>query len=305
MPDDRSAREIAEARSDQIRDAAKWLVASFAAVGAVLVAGTQFSSIGKLGVCWGFSRECLALWVCLVGIAMALGGVVYAVWTCVELLVPSQLGTADLQAEYEDEKSYLHRYLAKNQNYLQAFKDYRDAQEQELAAQKEAADLDRAYEAATNDVTRDEIRPKLQAAADSLEALYPRTEALVYQGNLLVLSGEFKEHALGKLLRGAVIAAIGIGAFTWAANPPASVTPRTVSLRSANLAGANLTDASLVGIDLTGADLSGANLTRANLRGAILAGAVLENAVWDGTTCPDGEISDDVGGSCLLHLQLA
>jgi hypothetical protein len=34
--------------AERIRDAAKWLIASFAAVGAILVAGLQLTGIGKL-----------------------------------------------------------------------------------------------------------------------------------------------------------------------------------------------------------------------------------------------------------------
>ena len=40
-----------QAQDDAIREAAKWLVGSFAAVGAALIAGSQLSSIGHLPVC--------------------------------------------------------------------------------------------------------------------------------------------------------------------------------------------------------------------------------------------------------------
>jgi hypothetical protein len=37
-----------DAQGDKIREAAKWVVGSFAAVGAALIAGSQLSSIGKI-----------------------------------------------------------------------------------------------------------------------------------------------------------------------------------------------------------------------------------------------------------------
>ena len=64
-------------------------------------------------------------------------------------------------------------------------------------------------------------------------------------------------------------------------------------LRYSNLRNAVLVEASLDGVDLTGADLSGANLTCADL-----SSARVEAVDWNGARCPDGELSDQSGGSC-------
>jgi uncharacterized protein YjbI with pentapeptide repeats len=101
--------------------------------------------------------------------------------------------------------------------------------------------------------------------------------------------------ALRPLLASALVAALGITLFAWAANPPDAPTV-SITLRGAVLANANLRGADLQGVDLTGADLTGADLT-----GAVLKGAVLTNVVWKNTTCPDGQISDTAGGTCAGH----
>ncbi len=92
---------------------------------------------------------------------------------------------------------------------------------------------------------------------------------------------------------------------------------RASSLRDANLTGADLQGADLRGanlreVDLTGANLRGANLDGANLRGANLTDADLTDAsmvntglrdvIWLVTTCPDGSISDNNGGTCEGNL---
>jgi len=65
------------------------------------------------------------------------------------------------------------------------------------------------------------------------------------------------------------------------------------NLTSANLTRANLVDATLTDVNLTGADLTGADLTGADLPGV---------GWWSDTTCPDGTISDNDGGTCADDL---
>jgi uncharacterized protein YjbI with pentapeptide repeats len=63
---------------------------------------------------------------------------------------------------------------------------------------------------------------------------------------------------------------------------------------------ASFVGATLVGTNLASTSLSYVNFTGANLTGANLAGARLD-AVWSATICPDGMLSDDVGGTCCGH----
>jgi hypothetical protein len=106
--------------------------------------------------------------------------------------------------------------------------------------------------------------------------------------------------------------------------PPAAPTPAAVQLHVANLhgstafkgqilhgadlqktdlSGADLTNTDLSGTKLDGVQLNGADLTHANLDGASgLTPTTVRDAIWSATTCPDGRISDNVGGSCASHL---
>jgi hypothetical protein len=94
----------------------------------------------------------------------------------------------------------------------------------------------------------------------------------------------------------AVIAAIGVVGFSWAANPPA---PQSASadLRNARLTGTYLRDVNLRNARLDGADFTGADLTGADLEGASLIGVV-----WSNTICPDGTDSNANKGTCGAHL---
>jgi hypothetical protein len=317
-----SPREVAEAQGDRIRDAAKWLVASFAAVGAALIAGSQLSSIGKLPVCWHLSLECTRLGWAILGAIAGLAGVVWAIWTAVMLLVPNNLPPSALQKEWKKgDKSALFRYFHDNPAYLQGYEDFADldAREKEAYAKRDALsdEFDR-----TPEDQRAEVVGEIEAADEEIQDFLDRSEAAIAYANLVLLNDQFRSKALRTLLLAAVIAGLGISVFAWAANPAASIpTPTTrleraqlsgadlegahlvgVDLQSSNLTNAKLTNATLIRADLRGADLSGADLSGANLSGADLAGATLVNVKWSGTVCPDARISDEVGGSCLSHL---
>jgi outer membrane protein assembly factor BamB len=73
-------------------------------------------------------------------------------------------------------------------------------------------------------------------------------------------------------------------------------------LPNANLAAANATGANLSGAYFADADLSSANLSQANLRGSVLTNANLSGVKWSQTTCPDGTLSTENGGTCVGHL---
>lgn len=74
-----------------------------------------------------------------------------------------------------------------------------------------------------------------------------------------------------------------------------------VNLTLAKLDGADLTSANLTSADLTDANLTYANLTGAYLNGATTTGAIVTRVTWSFTTCPDGSLSNDDGGTCVGH----
>jgi hypothetical protein len=317
-----STREIVEARSDKIRDAAKWLVASFAAVGAALIAGSQLSSIGKLPVCWHLTLECTRLGWAILGAIAGLGGVVWAIWTAVMMLVPNNLPASALQKEWRrGEKSALFRFFRDNPAYLQGYTDFADVTSKEEQAYAKRDALSARYDQAPSG-EQETISNELDAVDQEIQDLLNRSDAVISYANLILLTDQFRSKALRRLLLAAVVSALGISIFAWAANPPAATPALTARLEGAQLSGANLegsdlagadfehanltnanlTNVTLTGASFAGADLSGANLSGANLSGASIRGARLVNVKWSGTVCPDGRISDEVGGTCLSHL---
>ena len=73
-------------------------------------------------------------------------------------------------------------------------------------------------------------------------------------------------------------------------------------LPNASLAGANATGANFSGVYLSGADLRSVNFSQANLRGSVLTNASVSGVRWLQTTCPDGTLSNNNGGTCVGHL---
>ncbi len=63
-----------------------------------------------------------------------------------------------------------------------------------------------------------------------------------------------------------------------------------------NFSGANLTRATFVNVEMTDP-----NFTNADLTGADLTTVEMTGAIWNNTICPDGQNSNNVGGSCQGH----
>jgi uncharacterized protein YjbI with pentapeptide repeats len=307
MPEDESpqattaevVRQQFEGREEKIRDAAKWLIASFAAVGAALIAGSQLSSIGKLPLCAPRSLDCARLWIAVFGTLASLLGVVFAIWIGVTLLVPDPAPVSVLREEWKSRGSYLQTYFRNNSSLLQGFKDLDDMDRQEADAFREVDRLRAEVEGASQG-ERDKLEQELSAADSYLGEILERSDVVVSTANHVRFVHAFKSGALKKLVGAASLAALGIVAFAWAANPP-TLSP-TASLRGADLSGSDLTGVNLRNVDLSNANLSQTNLTGADLRGADLSNANLDDAIWSQTTCPDGTVSDTVGGSCQNHL---
>jgi hypothetical protein len=287
--------------NERIRDAGKWLIAASAAVGAILVAGSQLSSIGQLQVG-------PRLWAAMVGAVLGLWGVVAAIWTAVRLLLPVQITLRDVQVRWDlwrDDLSGIRAwrqrvkmpdvaFFKKNRVFLggvDAPKVLEAAYEQAATALKAAQDAPsqqppRLWKRKTGNP--DDLK-KLEQAQDRAEANF---RLATQYARHHWLAGQFRR-MLPRLLFYATTTAVGIGLFAWAANPPMP----TARLQGVSLTGAKLRDADLSGVDLTGADLTNADLT-----GATLSGAILNDIRWENTICPDGKKSDEVGGTCKGHI---
>ncbi|AGL18442.1 pentapeptide repeat-containing protein [Actinoplanes sp. N902-109] len=271
---------LAEA-NQRIRDTAKWLIASAAAVGAALIAGSQLSSIGRLPLGWPTSTTTARLWVAAAGALLALGAVAQMIAAAVRVLLPVQVSVADLAEQWSDPAVPLRPVIAFFRNrpkFLQG-----TATPGELIERRSAL------------VARLGEPGPVAGLHDAIGALDRRIEAVEDVANHEALKAIF-ERCLRRLLAAALLAAAGLVAFAWAANPPPAT--RTADLRDARLTGADLRDADLRGARLDGADLTGADLT-----GADLTGAALTRVLWARTTCPDGTASDANGRTCRGHLK--
>ncbi|MDG4821535.1 pentapeptide repeat-containing protein [Asanoa sp. WMMD1127] len=265
--------------NQRVRDAAKWLIASAAAVGATLIAGSQLSNIGLLPFGWPTSVANARLWLAVLGAVLGLAAVVFAIWSAVRILLPRYVLIGDLVTAWVDRRHPLWPVVAFFQahpKYLQGF-----ATPAELVERRTATIA--TYERGGDATVEAEIR--------DLDA---RIVAIEDMATHEALNDAFRA-ALRRMVGAVSVAALGIVLFAWASNPPPA-TP-SADLRNARLTGAFLRDADLRDAKLDGADLSGADLTGADLTGASIAGVT-----WSRTTCPDGSVSDDVGGTCAGHL---
>jgi hypothetical protein len=288
-------KEATTARIERIRDAARWLVASAAAVGATLIAGSQLSDIGQLPVGAPTDLVHARLWVAVAGGALALGAVVTAIWAAVRLMIPLSATIADLDLAWDDgEKSRRDlrpavEFFRANPTYLKGFGSPRELiSRRELLVQRH-----RELRTKRPSDSEDEERERVESSIAELDR---RSRDILLIAESRVAESRFASTSW-QLLLCAVTAAVGITAFAWAGNPPEAPSV-TTSLRGSDLSDAQLRDA-----DLRGADLRGADLTGADLLGADLSGADVVEVTWNDTVCPDGTNSDDNEATCRGHLR--
>jgi hypothetical protein len=79
--------------ADRLRETARWFIAAFGAIGAVVVAGVTFSDIGKLVTHGSAARICFGLG----GVVVAVGGLVVMLYQVVELATASDVSFHDMR----------------------------------------------------------------------------------------------------------------------------------------------------------------------------------------------------------------
>lgn len=250
------------ARQELLRSAAKWLIGSLGAIGAVLVAGSQLSSIGSL-------TTGPRLVIAVGGLAVGLGGVLLAIALAVGVLAGEPYSVTELHREWvqSDAASGASGVRGRWRRRRYPVPFFFADNEEFLAGHESPMQL---YE---------------HSVADASDAEDAYRELNVMLGNAnyrreMVRFGRSKKW----IFLGVILASVGITVFAWAANPGADA--------NASMRNADLTNADLRGANLRKADLTGANLTNTNLRGANLRDAIVTDATWHNTTCPDGTNSD-------------
>jgi hypothetical protein len=295
-----------DAVTQETRAAAKWLMAAFAAVGAILVGGIGLNALGSL--------DGERLTVAIVGAIVAGLGVIVAVSLTTDVLTPDPVTIAGLarlasSADPSPDELRLLEYIESDPSLLQGIID-RDALKPD---QQLLVEANLAYGAAVDDRfrTADEYwRTAAQLGADDPTTKTARQVADIASNKASTMHDTVKR--LERIATGqqtviafrsiravlavvAVFIALGIGAFAAASNPPDPAT--------ADLGGANLTDVDLSGASLRGADLSDMSLRDTNFEGTNLDDANIEDTKWTNVTCPDGTNSHNAGDTCEGHLE--
>lgn len=290
--------------TEKIRDTAKWLIGVFGAIGALILARVQFTDLQGLTGDQRFAA--------LGSIALAFLGICLSTSGVANLLLPRHTTWRDLHAARPRDSG--RRFLEANPEAIQGFTSLASllsAWQQDLSAYKSAF---HAWRVSPTPHHRDRLRATIERARPVEAAFKSAAQIASYQR----MRRQYQSMVRWRLFPGIILTTAGVVCFSIATGEaPGGPELNGVGLSDINAEGASFEGASLRNADLSGsdlshvnfrdADLSGANLSESNLTGANLLrarvdGADLSSAVWKGTTCPDGTISDEVGGSCLAHL---
>lgn len=195
--------------ANRIRETAKWLTVTLAALGGVLIAGTQFSSIGSLTL--GSAR----LNVAAIGAILAGAGSILVLWATVRVAVQPALTLTSLASGTPIHGTEL---IIKDQFLLDKHDDL--------------ASLAKAYGDAVKNLksTMDEFltdpknipREPSYAAQSRVTYLAEVVQSLLTAASYEALSYLWRR-SLVIIISGGVLAALGTSMFIWAANPPANV----------------------------------------------------------------------------------
>jgi hypothetical protein len=193
---------------ERVREAAKWLIGAFAAIAALLLAGTQVSSVGQLT--WAEDSDRLIL--AGVGLALGLGAALAAILQNVRMLLPKAMTVDRLVSDRE-----LAAYFNANpellpgvaSNVTQFVGDFRSRS----AAYDTAVAVQEASPSEMNKKRLEEAKQRLAAAERDMRDV-------LALANWKATEGLFNSDIRWKMCLAAALAAIGIGLFAWAANPP-------------------------------------------------------------------------------------
>jgi hypothetical protein len=170
---------------ERYRDLAKYLITVFAAVGGLLVAGTQLASIGKLS--WDDHPGRVIATV--LGLAVAIAAVARVIWLVLRVLRPIELSLEAIEAD-----AGLSAYLQARPSLLGGLPTVQALREQ-----------------VSSPVLDDDERAAWAKIADRAVG------AAAYHRMQSSFEGTWRP-----LLAAAFVGAAGIVAFTWGANPPAA-----------------------------------------------------------------------------------
>jgi hypothetical protein len=215
MADDASSGGAApplDKAADRIRETSKWLIATFAAVGGALIAGSQLSSIGSLAPA-NWMRFAIAA----AGVLIAILGVAWAIAAAVRVSVAGSVNLAGLAALPQGDA--VRTRLEEDEALMAGYRslgalatDYAEA----VARRKQTYD---AYIADRSQPVSDPSKLEdAKTAAANATFLSQTVQNVLSVGSFEAVATEFKK-SRRDLFVGAAAAAAGILAFAAAANP--------------------------------------------------------------------------------------
>jgi hypothetical protein len=195
-----------------LRSTAVWLFAVFAAVGGILIAGIQLSSIGRLEL------QSFRMLVAIVAAVVALGAIGIILWLMVRVLAPDHVTLAGLKRDEINNPDGQDSKFITDAGLLGPYASVGKLQE--------------AYDAAATAERQRETDAQVQLVLGGVR--YYR------------LRRHFKQSVIGTVLA-AMLAAVAIGGFAWAANPKAEQVPKfqvpvEAKLRLSDAAKASMAD---------------------------------------------------------------
>ena len=196
----------ADAAILQIREVVKWLIAAFAAVGGLLIAGSQLAEIGQL-TGWRLAAAIAAIFLVLLGVAVA-------ILEAVRVFIPLPLGLKDV-AEGKDLERIRSKIAADP-----SLMHWQAASVPELRARQEALlkDETEAWQIFKRDENdKEALRLAERASADRVVVQEAVTSVVAFAR--YTLASELFKRSLRGMLAGATIAALAIALFAWAAHP--------------------------------------------------------------------------------------
>lgn len=190
---------------NRIRDATRWLILAFAAIGAAIAGTAPLSNIGKLGI------HDWRLWVAAGSAAAAFAAIAAAIWVTANVLTPLTTSLDGLVADPE-----LRAKFGESFEYLEGhgtnLDEFRTQYEKARADYVEALVEQSKHPSPQADGAVEEARQQFFAFSSPLERI-------TTEGALARMRRKFRS-ARAVMFAGGFAAGLAIIAFAWAANPP-------------------------------------------------------------------------------------
>jgi hypothetical protein len=193
---------------ERVREAAKWLIGAFAAIGALLVAGIQLSDAGQLTLEDDKDRLIAAI----AGLIFGFGGVMWAILENVRMLLPAAMTIDRLKTEeglapfFNDNPELIPGPPKSVDDFVTAFWARSDAYDSAKTKYEET------YE--------DTDKAKLEKEKKRLGVAEREMREVLSLANWKATERLFNDDVRWRLVGAAIIATVGIALFAWAANPP-------------------------------------------------------------------------------------